>query len=931
LHVDSGGRIWISAADRIMRYANDLEGFVQVKVLRRDSTHVLGPVFSEENGHIGLFSAEGLHRLDPAGRSFGYATPLQEDQPLHATDLFGRYGQQIFFRAGSYLYTHNRFTGQVRKLPNKNGFRLFPLSENLALLSTWENDTFLYNFSTGTIHLMQLPLAYQRTSGKTLSIRSAIEEAPGHLLVAAREGFFAFDTARQEFRKLSLYHDGYPELTNDFTQQMYLDGERNVWMLTVEGLARFSLEHPALGLLRIPQPENQPQGSVNNVRQITEDREGNLWIATGNGFVQWQKKDGRWIHYSAESGARDRLSHPSIRGIAVDGQKIILGPTNFGIWIYDPLKDRYQRPAYMHDSVKRRSERDFFDDITPLRNGNFLLLGRDALYLMQGGNYRLSIVDVPASRSNTNRAFERPDGMIWVGTSKGLHLLDASLKHVERTSPEGDETSIWTGFLRRDGSLLFPASNGLYVAQWNGEQIGLRKIADLFDGSFLNCVSEDGKGIVWASSEKGIYRFNPTSGELHLLDYTDNIQGYGFNGNGPFRNRNGIEFWGGQHGINYLNPETFTPPTSKLRVYIQNVRRGLQDSTLVALTGEEELPYQNRSLEIELLAPYFNNPDKVKYRYRIVGIDEDWKFLGNNNRVRLTSLPTGRYNLQVQATLDNVNWTDAEQSFAFRVTEPFWLQTWFLSVCAALMVAGLLGFMDFRNRKRVRQQETERMVMETKQKITDAEMQALRAQMNPHFIFNSLNSINRYIVKSDQATASLYLTRFARLIRLILDNSNSHLVSLSRELEALRLYIEMESIRFDKQFSWEVSVDESVQPDAIQVPPLVIQPYVENAIWHGLLNKETAGHLRAHVGCRNDQVLEVIIEDNGIGREAARNRKGKTTSGNKSLGMTLTEERLRLMNRKLSLNATVVVEDLHTPEGAASGTRVNLNIPIDRD
>jgi len=160
----------------------------------------------------------------------------------------------------------------------------------------------------------------------------------------------------------------------------------------------------------------------------------------------------------------------------------------------------------------------------------------------------------------------------------------------------------------------------------------------------------------------------------------------------------------------------------------------------------------------------------------------------------------------------------------------------------------------------VEKNRAEKNLMETKQKMADVEMQALRAQMNmqalraqmnPHFIFNCLNSINRYIVKSDQATASLYLTRFAKLIRLILDNSNSSTVTLTNELEALKLYIEMEAIRFETKFTYSIKTDKNVQPDAIFVPPLIIQPYVENSIWHGLLHKEEAGHLDIHVSLTN--------------------------------------------------------------------------------
>jgi len=223
----------------------------------------------------------------------------------------------------------------------------------------------------------------------------------------------------------------------------------------------------------------------------------------------------------------------------------------------------------------------------------------------------------------------------------------------------------------------------------------------------------------------------------------------------------------------------------------------------------------------------------------------------------------------------------------------------------------------------------EAILMDTQQKMADVEMQALRAQMNPHFIFNCLNSINRYIVKSDQATASLYLTRFAKLIRLILDNSNSKSVTLANEMEALRLYIEMESIRFEKKFDYVISVDDTVQPETVYVPPLIIQPYVENAIWHGLLHKETEGHLSIHVRRKSAQLLECVIEDNGIGRVKARELKSKSVSSKKSLGMKLTEDRLSLLNKQSQLESSVVVEDLVDSNGETAGTRVTVKISID--
>ncbi len=243
-------------------------------------------------------------------------------------------------------------------------------------------------------------------------------------------------------------------------------------------------------------------------------------------------------------------------------------------------------------------------------------------------------------------------------------------------------------------------------------------------------------------------------------------------------------------------------------------------------------------------------------------------------------------------------------------------------------IASLCANKIVKARAEAEKREAERILLTTKQKMADVEMQALRAQMNPHFIFNCLNSINRYIVKSDQATASLYLTRFAKLIRLILDNSNSKNITLSNELEALKLYIEMEALRFDKKFSYSITVDQNISTDSLELPPLIIQPYVENAIWHGLLHKEAGGHLGIHISLLNESMLVCEIEDNGVGREKAMEMKSKSATSRKSLGMKLTEDRLALLNKHAELNASIEIIDLVMETGEAGGTKVIIKIPV---
>ncbi|MEO8111758.1 MAG: histidine kinase [Ginsengibacter sp.] len=216
--------------------------------------------------------------------------------------------------------------------------------------------------------------------------------------------------------------------------------------------------------------------------------------------------------------------------------------------------------------------------------------------------------------------------------------------------------------------------------------------------------------------------------------------------------------------------------------------------------------------------------------------------------------------------------------------------------------------------------------------LSQIEMRALRAQMNPHFIFNCLASINRYIVKSDTKTASAYLTKFSRLIRLILDNSFNELISVDAEIQTLKLYLDMESLRFEGAFEYEIVKTGLVRTDNTAIPAMIIQPYIENAIWHGLLHLPADGDRSGRLWLRfipiNDDALQVEIEDNGIGRQRAAELRSKDAIKTKSWGMQISKERLQIINTQQPIKSSVVIEDLYDDEGMGRGTKVTLQLPL---
>lgn len=1093
---DEAGRIWITSGNNVYLFSELTQNFEPVPV-NSDRQINTGGIFSINSKRTGLYTAQGFFEYDTGRNEFVPVFSELPVKPPYNFRVFAYHTQAIFFDRGGYLYRFHLPTKHLDSLPNQDVMRIYPVNNDSVIISSWRVKSYWLNFSKQTISEVHLKKEIQPQGYISFLIRGLANIDNDRFIMAAREGIFEYDAQAKEFRVLRLYLKGNPLKTNDLVNNVIVDNQKIVWMSTMDGIYRFPAKEQSFGLLRLRQLQENLPIAVDNIRGITEDNRGNIWLATGYSFLRWHKNKNEWKWYPFKEGATDRLAFGSIRGIAWDGKYIILAPTDKGIWLFDPAKENYHRPLYVDEITKQKSEKDFFDALAPLQNGSHLFMGRDGLYLMEKGTYKLRRLNNPAATENTNIAFQSGDGTVWVTTSQGLHCFDSLMNYRQRVNFPAKDKFISAGCILPDDRLLFATSDGLYTAKYQDGKTHVATYSSLFDGIYISLLFADPDGLIWAASENGIYRYNPKNAKLNLFDYTDNVQGYGFNTNSYFYNKEGILFIGGTNGLNYLYPKNFIKESDQLNVYIEYVKNDNQDSMYYTFHEKASFAYKERSLLAEFVAPYFNNPDKLKYRYRLEGFDDEWKHIGNNNQVRFTSLPPGNYRLLVQASTNNADWVNASNSFSFFIKPPFWLQWWFLLICAVTVILILGYFIRNRNKKLYEKQEeleaeqaitffasrmyeyrsidtilwdvarncigrlqfedcviylvdeerkvlvqkaaygpknpkqfhiaepleiplgqgitgwvavsgkaeiitdttkdpryiidderryseitvpilsgnkvlgiidcehsrkgfftqkhlailttiaslcankivrayaqaekekAEKALTNTKQRMAEAEMQALRAQMNPHFIFNCLNSINRYIVKSDQATASLYLTRFAKLIRLILDNSNNKTVTLSNELEALKLYIEMESIRFDKKYHYVFDIDETIQQDSVYVPPLIIQPYVENAIWHGLLHKETAGILKITIQKKRNEMLECIVEDNGVGREKAKQLRSKTASTRKSLGMKLTKDRLTLLNDTNDAEANVQVEDLINEYGEAAGTKVILNIPLE--
>jgi LytS/YehU family sensor histidine kinase len=242
---------------------------------------------------------------------------------------------------------------------------------------------------------------------------------------------------------------------------------------------------------------------------------------------------------------------------------------------------------------------------------------------------------------------------------------------------------------------------------------------------------------------------------------------------------------------------------------------------------------------------------------------------------------------------------------------------------ALILLAVIIGYLLFRQSRL----NNRRKISEMNRRISEITQANLRQQMNPHFIFNTLNSIQYYMYQHDKIATNNYLTKFSSLMRKILENSQHTFIPIRDELDALKLYLELETLRFKDKFRYHITVDEDVDTFLYKIPTMLLQPYVENSIVHGLVNKEGNGNLNIGIHYHGD-FLVCVVEDDGIGREAAQDLKRARAANHNSLGLKITESRVDLTNALYGTQMKITCTDLKNDGGEACGTRVEIQIPV---
>ena len=506
---------------------------------------------------------------------------------------------------------------------------------------------------------------------------------------------------------------------------------------------------------------------------------------------------------------------------------------------------------------------------------------------------------------------------VWVGCNLGLfEFLDREM--VSHQQDHEAFTYRITDITELDSNLIFATQGmGILVETKAG-----RTVIDRSHGLVNNMVRtlyKENDSILWVGTRKGISRIHfssidPLKFSIRNILMTDGLPSGQIN---DLLVNNGSVWSATTSGLARFSSQfdftNYTPPPILITGAEVNEKR-------VSHTEPLELNHDENDLALSFVGLSYRSKGDINYRYRIKELDEKWSET-QARQVRYPALPPGEYTFEVLAQNSNGIWSKAPAMMQFTILRPFWATWWFISGVILLFFG--LTWAAFNIRYRIQRDR-----MELKQRSLESEQRALRAQMTPHFMFNALNSIQLLIANNERIFAVTNVAKFARLMRNILSNSNHAFISLAKEIQSLELYLELESLRFKGKFTYEIDVGDSVDSEIIKIPPMLIQPFVENAIWHGIMKKEEpGGRVELHLE-REGDLLICWVTDDGIGRAKAAELAQKQLKTHESLGMKITTDRVKNINQQLGTKMEVKIEDLTDNQGNPSGTRVILHIPI---
>ncbi len=513
---------------------------------------------------------------------------------------------------------------------------------------------------------------------------------------------------------------------------------------------------------------------------------------------------------------------------------------------------------------------------------------------------------------------------LWIGTGFGLYLFN---KKDSITIDFGAKNRLLDNAIKdlyfdkkNDKLYVASISNGIIVLQ-NGKTVNHFTMLDGLNSNSCNIIKEIKPNTFLIGSNNGLNSIELINDKVRIKNLN------------PFigLNNNKINDIGFLDGIIYLATDKGLLSFNQNKIISRKI---VPKCLIVNLKNQDKIvlenftfPYTENDINIEFSGISFINHGELTYYYRL-NKSQPWK-TSKETQLNFPSIPSGKYKFEVYC-VDQLNNKSNISFISFEILPPFWQKIWFISLAFILFSVTLYYFIQFWFKQQQQRFEKENTVIKIERdkanlekQMIELEQKALRLQMNPHFIFNALNTIKGYYAEGDTENASSYISKFAKLLRMLLENTEQ-VIPLSKEVEMLKLYIYLNKIRYQNKFDFDFIIDQNLNTDEIAIPTLLLQPMVENAIIHGLSPKHEKGILTVSF-LQNSNQLKCIVEDNGVGRSASQ-KNSLVREPHQSKAVEITKERLHLFDKNIG-KSTIEILDLKEND-VALGTKIIITIPL---
>lgn len=698
-------------------------------------------------------------------------------------------------------------------------------------------------------------------------------------------------------------------------QSILSDNEGNIWLGT-DGSGALKVSRAVFAVYTLEQGM-----SSNLAKSFLEDDEGRIWISTyDKGINVWENGSivRRYTRNDGLAGNDIGFSFRDSRG-------------DFWFSSYTQGLSRYRKGRFESFNTAQGLVSNIVYCIAEDQQGHIWVGTKEGISIWDGQHFSQRYTRAQGLLDNTVYCIHAAtNGDMWIGSLSGLSVLRRN------SFMNYDKLGRNLISIQEDsrGRKWLATSSGLMLYE-QGRFDTIRVDVSPSANNIVALVLED--NFLWVGTEAGVYRLDlirfSESGETAFEHFTrsDGLPSLETNANAAFRDsRSGIWLGTSEGAVRCparpLRSSRQTPLTSIVEVRSSAQDSSLRYSTTNGLPEKLRIPFTRNRISFRYIGISLTNPADVRYQYRLSGYDTTWSELTTStDAAAFTNLPPGPYTFSVRAYIKSEPDVYGEAHYDFRIIPAFW-QTWLFRVAMLLLLLllayGIYRYVDLRNRRR-----REAELLKYKAELLALEHQALYAMMNPHFTFNALQSIQYYIHKQDKIAATKFLSQFAKLVRMNLESTKSETISLAEELNRLELYMSLEKMRFMDKFDYEIRVSPEVDIHDTMIPPMILQPFVENSIKHGIMPLESGGRIEVDVQPRDEDHLLITLTDNGIGIEASKARKANRPSEHVSKGMQITRDRLALFGKMTGKEHDVSLVGLSHPDGSPAGTQVKVLLP----